>query len=315
MTATLLLSLAALTGPGQVNPLAPSLPILPKEEEARIEQVIERFIKFESGKLTAKEGAQAAAELKALGPEAIPLLIQGMNHAAIIQSSCPVVIIGRRLSALLATSEDVALLDFARENVGLGVEPGRHRGTIRDLKLGCQLRKAALQRRALAVKAQGGPASPKQMSVTELAAAVTTDRGVDLRPLFTELETRQSEQVVLALAAGALSYEKDTKVLARSLLVRHLSRQSIGLLRSRFKADQAEIRLAAATLAGSRKLPLGEELIELLGDREPEVRDAAHRALVQIAGGKDHGPSRDAGADERAEAVRQWRQWWKSQNP
>src|SRR5262245_5150953 len=98
MTAALLTLLAlAPADPPAVNPIAPSLPVLTKEQEERIEKVIDRFILFDSGKLPAGQGAKAKADFLALGPEAIPQLIEGLNRAANLQDSCPEVLIARKL--------------------------------------------------------------------------------------------------------------------------------------------------------------------------------------------------------------------------
>jgi len=51
------------------------------------------------------------------------------------------------------------------------------------------------------------------------------------------------------------------------------------------------------------------KLIALLEDRELLAARAAHAALKALAG-EDFGPARDATAEECAEAVKKWRQWW-----
>src|SRR5262245_59951995 len=50
------------TPPRQPHPLAPSIPQLSKEEEAKIEAIIDRFIKFDIGKLPAGQGKKAVEE-------------------------------------------------------------------------------------------------------------------------------------------------------------------------------------------------------------------------------------------------------------
>src|SRR5687768_579453 len=61
------------------NPLAPSIPLLTKEETARIERIIQRFILYDVGKLPGAEGKKALADFQNLGPEAIFPLIDGFN--------------------------------------------------------------------------------------------------------------------------------------------------------------------------------------------------------------------------------------------
>jgi HEAT repeat protein len=153
-----LASLVAAEAPGEKNPprerhpLAPSLPLLTPEQEAKIERVIDRFIDYDTGKLRGSEGHKALRDFKALGPEAIPSLIDGLNRAANLEHSCPAVIIARKLASMLGSSRDTELLEFARENIGSGVTARRHMGVIQDLRVACMLRRTALRRQGA-----GGP--------------------------------------------------------------------------------------------------------------------------------------------------------------
>src|SRR3954462_5425296 len=104
--ALLTLALAALAGgddaaPRPPSPYAPSLPALTKEEEARLDEVIDRFIQYDTGRLRGEDARRALRDFEKLGPEAIPALIRGVNRAAEIQHSCPVVVIARKLNRLL----------------------------------------------------------------------------------------------------------------------------------------------------------------------------------------------------------------------
>src|SRR5262245_25273488 len=109
MHSTLLtLALAALTPAGtprygdrERHPLAPSLPLLTEKEQAAIERIIDRFIDYDTGKLKGAAGARALAEFNALGPEAIPALLDGLNRAATMEDSCPAVLIAKKLARLL----------------------------------------------------------------------------------------------------------------------------------------------------------------------------------------------------------------------
>src|SRR5947209_991505 len=93
--------------------IAPSLPQLTDEEEEQIEKVIDRFIDADLGRLRGADAKKAVAEFQKLGPEAIPLMIRGLNRAARIETSCPAVLIAKKLAGLLNASDDVELLDFA----------------------------------------------------------------------------------------------------------------------------------------------------------------------------------------------------------
>jgi hypothetical protein len=307
------------SSPPKTHPLAPSLPLLSKDQYARFTQVIDRFILADTGKLKGEEAKKALAELNKLGPEAVFQLLEGFNKAARMEDSCPAVIIGRKLSAILRTSNDIELVTFAKENIGLDVKAKRHMGTIRDLQLAAQLRRATLARQA-AVGGKTRPSigdtnpnplakPPKSMTVAELADAIGKARDLPLKNLLVEIEKREGPKVpeALGMVAGG-SYESDVRELAQSLLTKHVARQKPDVIKSLLKHERSEVRAAAAAAAPKHRL--GAELIDLLNDDEAAVRREARAALVRLSGGADHGPSANASASERAEAIRQWRQWW-----
>src|SRR5579884_2529437 len=156
MTATLLtLTVVIALGPAQPtykgqprkpSPVAPSLPLLTDEEEDELDRIIDRFIAADIGKLTGAEARKAKEDLKKLGPPAIPALIRGLNRAAKLEQSCPALILARRLSDLLNRTDDLELLEFARENIGAGVEKSRHLGALRGLRGEIVLRKGLVTR-------------------------------------------------------------------------------------------------------------------------------------------------------------------------
>jgi hypothetical protein len=315
--ALLMIALAAWTPADapepEPNPLAPSLPKLSREEQVRIEKVIDRFILFETGKLTKAEAAQAVADFTALGPEATFQLIEGLNRAANIESSCPVVIIARKLARILGASADLDLLDFARENIGAGVTARRHMNVVKDLRVACIVRKGALQRANLAAGYRPGEKAPRQMTLAELASSAGSERGPRLKAVLVELEQRRGEKVLTTLGSIAASADADVGELARGLIVRHLGRQGVKAVREALTAESAQVRAAAAKAAAAKRLPCGEELISLLTDSDAAVRQAAHQALVQLSKGQDYGPAEGASETERSAAVQQWRAWWSKQ--
>src|SRR5436305_12053276 len=103
------------------HPLAPSLPVLTKEENARLDAVVDRFIQLEIGKLPKSQEKQAKEDLYRLGPEAIFALVDGFNRAAQMESSCATVTIGKKIEGIVRTTRDPDLVSFVRENVGAGV--------------------------------------------------------------------------------------------------------------------------------------------------------------------------------------------------
>jgi hypothetical protein len=293
--------------------IAPSLPALTDEEEDKLDDIVDRFIQQDIGKLRGAEGKKALAEFKKLGAEAIPALIRGMNKAALIDHSCPAVVIAEKLQKLLGASNDPELLQFARENIGAGVKRSRHMGTLQDLKVFCTTRKNLLARQIESGVVQAR--AVQTMSIAELATAAGTDRGARLKGILIELGKRDGDEAIGALgsAAGG-SYEEEIQKLARDQLYRNLSRQKEAVVKDKLKDDRFEVRVAAARVAGEKKMRLGDVLIDMLTDDESRVRNAAHDALVRLNNGSDLGPKAKADERERSDAVQKWREWWAARN-
>jgi hypothetical protein len=322
MTTTLLtLALAAVMSadpdtPRKPNPLAPSLPQLTDEEEDKLDTIIIRFIEADIGKLHGDDYKTAIREFDKLGPEAIPALIRGMNKAAKIEGSCPAVKIAAKLSKMLSTTEDRELLLFARENIGAGVGRTQHYKVLDALRVDCMIRRNLLARQARLGKpalSRQGDKGLHSLSLDDLTKAAGSDRGQRLKDVLTELATRRGDEAIAALGVAAAAYEKDVRDLARTLLEKNLVRQGVAVIKEKTKDDKAEVRMATARVIASKGLKLGGELIDLLGDDKPAVREAAHTALVKLNKGADYGPSREATAEERDEAIKKWRAWWEKQ--
>jgi len=287
------------------SPYAASLPYLTKEEEDKLDDIIDRFMLYDIGRLQGAEAVKALKDFKALGSESIPALIRGLNRAAQIEHSCPVVVIAQKLGRLLVASDDVELLEFARDNIGAGVGRTRHAGVLQDLRVGVMLRKNSVARRPKA-----GPKSPRAMSVGELADAASSERGPRLKSLLTELANRRGKEVLPGLANAAGNYDKDIQKLGRDLLYAHLARQTPEVIKEKLGDELAEVRRAAVRVVVNRMPRLAGELIDVLADGQAEVRAAAHDALVKLSRGEDFGPPADAGKERIAEAQEKWRSWW-----
>jgi hypothetical protein len=290
------------------NAIAPSLRALTDEEEDKLDEVIDRFILYDTGKLRGGEGKKALTEFNKLGPDAIPALIRGINRAAKINDSCPALVIAKKLHRLLSASEDEELLQYARENIGAGIKQSLHMGTLQDLRMFCAQRKTLIARKVAAGFTT--TRAPQAMTVSELASAAGSERGERLKVVLVELEKRQGEEVIGALGSAATAYEKDIQKLARDLLYKHLSRQKEPIIKASLRDDRVEVRVAAARVAGEKKMRLGDELIDLLTDDDAAVREAAHQALIRLNKGADLGPKPTASETERSEAVQKWRAWW-----
>jgi hypothetical protein len=304
------------------NPLAPSLRELTDEEEKALDEVIDRFIQYDSGQLKDTDGKKVVGDFQKLGPDAIPALIRGLNRAAKIDHSCPAVTIARKLARMLRASRDTELLEFARENVGAGVERSRHMNVIKDLRLICMLRKNQVINLGLAsegsaptqLKGTLVPADPwkkgvARMTISELAEAAGKERGERLKTVLGELGQRKGDMVIAALGSAAATYDGDTQKQARELLDKQLAGLKSSEIKEKLKDDRAEVRAAAARVVARKKLPLETVLVDLLTDEEKVAWQAAHDALVRLSQGTDLGPGPNASDAERKEAAGKWRAW------
>jgi hypothetical protein len=291
------------------SPYGPSLPYLTREEEDRLDEIIDRFMLYDIGRLQGDAARKALKDFKDLGPEAIPALVRGVNRAAKIEHSCPVVVIAQKLGKLLVASDDQELLEYARDNIGAGVGRTRHAGVLQDLRMGITMRKNAVARRP-----PPGPKSPRLMTVVELADAGSIERGPRLKSILLELEKRRGKEVLSGLANAAGSYDKEIRKLGRDLLERHLARQGEAVVKEKLRDELVEVRLAAVRVVVARMPRLTSELIDVLADEQAEVRTAAHDALVKLSRGEDFGPAAGASNEQIVAAQDKWRSWWERKN-
>ena len=299
------------------NPLAPSLRQITEAEQARFEAIIDRFVKYDTGKLTGAEGKKALADFNALPQEAIFALIEGFNRAANMEDSCPAVIIGKKIQRILNASDDLDLLAYAKETIGSEVTGKRHLGMMKDLQFSILLRRGAIQRKNLASgggnKTTSGNKTFPSMSLAELSKAAEKEKGPRLKEVLIEIEKRQSPKVFDTLVQAARSDDKDIQGLGQLLLAKKVEKQSNAQLKDLLKHELTEVRLETVKSIASRKLPWGKELIDRLQDQEEEVRQAARKGLVGLSEGQDFGPMPNLSFGERETAVAQWRAWWAKQ--
>src|SRR5262249_27062707 len=158
------------------------------------------------------EGKEALRAFEKLGPEAIPALIRGINRAAVMENSCPTLVIAKKLSRMLSASDDQELLDFAYDNIAAGIDRSQHMRVLLDLKTMCMLRRNALARQ----EERTGLKAPRKMTTAELADAAGRDRGSRLQQELLELGQRKGPEVLTGLIAAAGNGDKDTRQTALS---------------------------------------------------------------------------------------------------
>ena len=308
------------------HPLAPSLNQLTEEEEDKIDEIINRFIKGDTGQLVGEEAKQAERDFDALGPDAIPALIRGLNRAAKLEHSCPTLMIAKKLSRMLAASEDPKLLDFARDEIGTGVPRGKHAGRPCG---NCATRNAWCCRKELPRPAaypasdhhhrpehltpKPEPKTPRTMTTVELVTAARGVGGTELKTLLTELEQKRKGTEVLPAGFSSIIKGNDleTQQYARDLMDKHMARQTTAFVKEKLKDKDIEIRRAALR-ARRQEIVVQRflsDLIDALGDEDAEVREDAHQGLLHWRKGEDFGPAADANKQQILDAQMKWRTW------
>jgi HEAT repeats len=291
---------------------------LSEKENAKLEAVVDRFIRLEMGKLPKSQEQEAKDELYRLGPEAIFALVDGFNRAAAVESSCATVTIGKKIESIVRSTNDIDLITYIRENLGTGLDKSGKRplpvtNSLRNVQTTCLLRKGEILRKGLTV---GQPKSQaaSSMSMSELGKAASRERGEAHKKVLIEVERRQSTETPAILGKAASGADAEGRKLAKVLLLKYADKQSPTLLKTLLKHESAEVRAAAARTIGSKDLRYGDELIALLADEDAGVQQAAREALVQISGGMDFGPQPGASIGARNAAAQKWRQWWRALN-
>ncbi|HJT32604.1 MAG TPA: hypothetical protein VJ783_11220 [Pirellulales bacterium] len=104
--------------PSQAAALARQVALRIEANREENDVIVDRFIEFDIGLLRAEAGVRAKREFDRLGPSAIPSLVYGLNRAARIHASCPVVVLTSKLNQALQANRDPDLLRYALDHVG-----------------------------------------------------------------------------------------------------------------------------------------------------------------------------------------------------
>jgi hypothetical protein len=295
------------SAPPKVSWIAPSLPATTKEQERAWDEIIDRFMLADTGKLRAAEAKEAMAAFDKLDQAAIPALLRGLNKAAEINHSCPVLMISKKLQRLLMASQDPVLLEFARDELQGKAQKSVHSVSLENLRVQLMLRKNALERLPLP------PRSLEKMATEGLVQLSTAERGERRKVVLNELAKRDGKEAMLALARAASVTDRVMQPLARQGLEQQIGRASESSLRELLSDPAFEIRKAAIRVAATNR-ELTRYIIERVADERADVRAEARAALTRLANNKvDFGPMPTATKAQQKKALQQWQEWWDKQ--
>jgi HEAT repeat protein len=115
---------------------------------------------------------------------------------------------------------------------------------------------------------------------------------------FDMLEKQEQQLVALLLQQSSVK-----------LFIDKITKEKPDVLQKQLQSKDSLARLLVITMIGQRKIHLEVEIIQSLNDPLPEIRQAAHNALVRISRGTDFGPVPGASRRGVERAVEKWRHW------
>ena len=244
------------------------------QREALYDAVVQRFMLYDMGRLRGLEGRKAALDFDALGADAIPALVRGLNRSATLDASCPVMAISAKLGTLLGGCQDLDLIAEVRETIGKGVGPTPYHAYLTGLKVSCRDRlmkahdglKPRIPQLVIALKSKDALTRRKAANTLGLAGA---DAKAAIPELIAALKDRDPQVAdTAARALAAIGTDADPALLRAA---------DTG-------ADRAVRRRAYLALGESR--PANDStvgaLVAGLNDPDSEVHAAAALALSRL---------------------------------
>ncbi len=223
--------------------------------QQHFDQVVDRFIEYDIGKLRGEAGVRANRAFHNLGPEAFPALIRGLNRSADIHASCPVGVIAGKVLNILRNSNDPSLAEYASRHIGEGVAPNaphyRRIEALRDRYVG-----------------------PGASAIPERVAEILNDRGVAGNGGTLELALSLAESPMPTLNAALRSRDEDLAFPA-----------AVALLQRASQLNRTDKRSALRTLAMRDMTDVSEDYKTLVADSIAALTsqlDAERARLKQI---------------------------------
>ena len=152
-----------------------------------------------------------------------------------------------------------------------------------------------------------------EAEVTRLSTKLVESPPEKQQEVVKELRNNKGVVNTQALAMAIPQLTGSMQSAARDALVERLARMTPATLQGELRADDTEIRRAAALACAMKEdLQHVPDLIALLDDPKSSVARAAHAALRDLTK-RDLGPKAGGGAGEREQAIKRWREWWAKQ--
>lgn len=96
-------------------------------------------------------------------------------------------------------------------------------------------------------------------------------------------------------------------------LLRALAKEDGSVVLNQLSDPEPLNRWLGVLVVAKKRMPAEEYLIDLLADKHPAVRQAAHQALARISRSTDFGPAPKATTKQIARSQELWRNWLETQ--
>ena len=326
------------TEKARANPESITLPPRGQSDAA-----VDAFIAYDIGKLGGAEGSRAREQFDRLSEESIGALIRGLNEAAKIGNSCPVVVLRSKLDSCLRQANSPEMNEMAAANLCAGVpKTAPHYRSVESLRsemIGRLEPEHPIRRYHDRVRSLMESGNESQIdvafgsdSVSERHAAITASCAMgprfgrqliraiaDVDPVIRQ----EAREGLRGLAAGVDFGPEEPATLEQRENASHKwdewYRQQVQLqtpvamwrasrtqLRKFLRNEDETTRFGAVAVIHYRGYQMAEDLIKMLSDTSQPVRREAHMALVDLADGRDYGP---ADENDLQAACGRWQLW------
>jgi len=324
--------------PPRANPESVALP-----PRGRGDAAVDAFIAYDIGKLGGAEGVQAREQFDRLGAESIGPLIRGLNEAARIGDSCPVVVLRSKLDSCLRQANSPEMTEMAAANLCAGVpKTAPHYRSVESLRneiitrldpehpirryhdrvralmessnesqIDVSLASDSVSERHAAVTASCamGPRFGRQLirAIADVDPAIRQEAREGLRGLAAGVDFGPDEPAAPEQRATASrKWEEWYRQQVQLQTPVAMWRASRTQLRKFLRNDDEATRFGAVAVIHYRGYQMAEDLIKMLADTSQPVRREAHMALVDLADGQDYGP---ADENDLQPACGRWQLW------
>jgi hypothetical protein len=221
----------------------------------------------------------------------------------------------RRLLFLVRNTQDPFLCWYAIDHVGKDVPPtSRYHTHFQHLrqkliKAECDLKIAHTTGTPTGKHKLHQPARPTNRLTAELHLLEKRQKVLEQMKLK-EYQLQMTEyQALLKKQFEQFVAEQAKKNEMVPGLLRELMQEEPTTVAERLNDTDPFLRWVAIHAAAKKWMPVEKELIELLTDPYPGIREAAHQALVRLSRCNDFGPLPTATEAQATEAKTRWQHW------